>query len=206
MADARAVAMTGLRRLLLFVIGWSAVGRTAAIRRHAVVGPRFQSSRGTVLRNEGRREQVRIGSHVTLLDDELRCYQDGRIVIGDFVWVSLRAQIISVASVEIGSYCIFGRDVYISDSNEHPIDPNVRREQTHRFLMNGTLPDRSAAASAPVRIGDGVWVGERAIILKGVTVGRDSVIAAGSVVTRDVPARSVVAGNPARIVKDLVEG
>jgi len=138
---------------------------------------------------------------VTLLDDELRCYRSGTIVIGDFVWMSLRGQIIAVGSVEIGSYCIFGRDVYISDTNEHPVDPEIRREQTRTSLLTGNPPDRYAAASAPVRIGDGVWIGERAIILKGVTVGPDSVVAAGAVVTKDVPARTVVAGNPARVVK-----
>jgi acetyltransferase-like isoleucine patch superfamily enzyme len=133
----------------------------------------------------------------------LRCYRDGYIVIGDFVWMSLRGQIISVASVAIGNYCIFGRDVHISDTNEHPVDPEIRREQTRSYLLTGNPPDRYAAASAPVRIGDGVWIGERAIILKGVTVGHNFVVAAGSVVTKDVPARTVVAGNPARVVKVL---
>ena len=117
--------------------------------------------------------------------------------------MSLRGQISAVDSVEIGSYCIFGRDVFISDSNGHPIDPDIRREETRLYLLNGVQPDRYAAASSPVKIGEGAWIGERAIILKGVTIGRDSVIAAGSVVTKDVPARTVVAGNPARVVRVL---
>jgi acetyltransferase-like isoleucine patch superfamily enzyme len=117
--------------------------------------------------------------------------------------MSLRGQVIAVDSVQIGNDCIFGRDVYISDTNEHPLDPDLRRDQTRGFLLHGTLPDRYAAASAPVRIGDGVWVGERAIILKGVTIERGAVVAAGSVVTKNVPARTVVAGNPARVVKAL---
>jgi acetyltransferase-like isoleucine patch superfamily enzyme len=190
-------------RALTKVTSWFAFTRAAAFRRRAIVGPAFHPGRRTTLVNEGQPTQVRIGSNVTLLDDELRCYRDGHISIGDFVWMSLRGQIISASSVEIGSYCIFGRDVYISDTNEHPIDPAVRRTQTRSYLLDGLPPDRYTAATAAVRIGDGVWVGERAIILKGVTVGCDSVIAAGSVVTKDVPTRSVVAGNPARVVKVL---
>jgi acetyltransferase-like isoleucine patch superfamily enzyme len=57
---------------------------------------------------------------------------------------------------------------------------------------------------APVRIGDRVWIGARATILKGVRVGEGAVIGAGSVVTRDVPARALVAGNPARVVRENV--
>lgn len=181
----------------------SSLVRRATIRRHAAVGTGFTIAGRTSVRNEGHRDQVRIGSEVTLLDDELRCYRDGQIVIGNRVWMSLRGQVISATSIEIGSDCIFGRDVYISDTNEHPVDPEVRRAQTRAHFLQGTPPDRYAAASSPVSIGDGVWVGERAIILKGVTIGRDSVVAAGSVVTKDVPARSVVAGNPARVVKVL---
>ncbi len=194
------------KRALAPAVGSSSLLRTAALRRHAVIGPGFHCSRHTTLLNEGVADQVRIGRNVTLLDDELRCYSGGRIVIGDSVWMSLRGQIISATSVEIGSHCIFGRDVYISDTNEHPIDPDARRQQTSAYLLNGTPPDRSLAVSAPVRIGDGAWIGERAIILKGVTVGRDSVVAAGSVVTKDVPARTVAAGDPARVVKTLNEG
>jgi acetyltransferase-like isoleucine patch superfamily enzyme len=136
----------------------------------------------------------------------LRYYRDGHIVKGDFMWMSLRGQIISVDCVEIGSYCIFSRDVYISDTNKHPVDPDVRREQTRSYLLTWTPPDWYTAASVPVRIGDGVWIGERAIMLKGVTVGRDSVIAASGVVTKVVPARTVMGGDPARVAKALGEG
>jgi acetyltransferase-like isoleucine patch superfamily enzyme len=57
---------------------------------------------------------------------------------------------------------------------------------------------------APIHIGDGTWVGARAIILPGVTIGRRCLIAAGAVVSRDVPDDTLVAGNPARVVRDLV--
>ena len=177
---------------------------SASIRRHAMVGSDFHAgSRTTVQASE--RGSIHIGHHVTLLDDELRCYGSGTISLGNFIWMSLRGQVISATRVEIGDYCIFGRDVYISDTNEHPLNPIRRREQTIAMLRDGIEPDRTAAASAPVIIGNDVWVGERAAILKGVTIGDGAVVAAMSVVTKDVAARAVVAGNPARVVKTLNE-
>lgn len=178
---------------------------SASVKRHAVVGPDFHPGPTTRVSNAGRQDSVRIGHHVTLLDDELRCYSGGSISVGNFVWMSLRGQIIAAERVEIGDYCIFGRDVYISDTNEHPIDPAVRREQTVALLRDGIEPDRSMAKSAPVIIGNDVWVGERSAILKGVIVGDGAIIAAMSVVTKSVPSRVVVAGNPARVVKTLSE-
>ena len=59
--------------------------------------------------------------------------------------------------------------------------------------------------SKPVHIGNHVWIGRSAIILKGVTIGAGAIVGAGSVVTRDVPARSLVAGNPAKVIKENVE-
>ncbi|CUX51511.1 acetyltransferase-like isoleucine patch superfamily enzyme [Agrobacterium tumefaciens] len=59
--------------------------------------------------------------------------------------------------------------------------------------------------NAPIRIGNHVWIGMRAVILKGVTIGDGAVVAAGAIVTRDVPAGAVVAGNPARVIKDSVQ-
>lgn len=201
------MAIDRIRQLMAAVTGRSAARSLARHRRDleaaVVVGTDFRPSLRTTIANEGSRDQVRIGHHVTLLDDELRCYLRGRITIGNFVWMSLRGQIISTVSVSIGDDCIFGRDVYISDTNEHPLDAGIRREQTRAYLAGGILPDRYTAAAAPVRIGDGVWVGERAFILKGVTVGDGAVVAAGSVVTKDVAAGTIVAGNPARLVKQL---
>jgi len=85
---------------------------------------------------------------------------------------------------------LLGSGVLITDNDAHPIEPEDRN-------------DASKTLIAPVVIEDLVFVGARAIILKGVRIGYGSVVAAGSVVSRDVPARTVVAGNPAREVKKL---
>ena len=77
----------------------------------------------------------------------------------------------------------------IYDSDFHDLAPKTRHE--------------SSGASKPVFIGDNVWIGSRAIILKGVEIGDNAVVAAMSVVTRSVPSNSLAAGNPARVVREL---
>lgn len=89
--------------------------------------------------------------------------------------------------VTIGDEVAIAEDVMIRDSDNHQVGGGSRR------------------SSAPVRIGDHVWVGSRATILKGVTVGDGAIIGAGAVVTRDVPARSLVAGVPATVKRVDVE-
>lgn len=92
-------------------------------------------------------------------------------------------------SVTIGDWCLIS-DCDISDSDFHNLAPRSRH---HR--------PASEAAFAPVVLGRNVWVGARAMVLKGVRVGDDSVVGAGAVVRDDVPAGVVVAGNPAQVVK-----
>lgn len=86
--------------------------------------------------------------------------------------------------ITVGQDCTFSWDVQVLDNDFHAI----------------TVDGVEQPSAAPVRIGDRVWVGTRAVVLKGVTVGDGAVIAAGAVVTKDVPAGAVVAGVPARVV------
>ena len=93
--------------------------------------------------------------------------------------------------ISIGDRVWVGANAIITDTDFHPLDPEKRR--THPLAAN----------TAPVTIEDDVFVGMNALILKGVTIGGGSVVAAGCVVVRDVPPRSVVAGNPARVVREV---
>jgi acetyltransferase-like isoleucine patch superfamily enzyme len=99
--------------------------------------------------------------------------------------------IVCEQAVTIGQRVLVGANCVITDTDFHPLDPIARRE------------DPTRGQTAPVVIGDDVFIGMGAIILKGVTIGPGSVIGAASVVTRDVPAGAVCAGNPARVVRTL---
>ena len=109
----------------------------------------------------------------------------GRMRIGDRVFINSGSVIISTVEITIGDDVAFASDVYVIDSNSHGVEGRP-------FVQ------------APVRIGDGSWIGARAMVLPGVTIGRRVVVAAGAVVTRDVPDDTLVAGNPARVVRALV--
>jgi acetyltransferase-like isoleucine patch superfamily enzyme len=159
----------------------------------------------------GRR--VRTGSHlhwiqgrggIVLGDDVLidgRCHflfaarfaERPLLTVGDRTYIGHGCMFTIGQRVAIGRHCLLAANVSLFDSDGHPTDPAAR-------LAGLPPPDDSAQ---PIVLGDNVWVGTGALILKGVTIGAGAVVAARAVVTRDVPSKVLVAGNPARIVKRL---
>ncbi len=111
----------------------------------------------------------------------------GRIVIGDCVLISPGVRISASDEITIGDGCMIANGAYITDSDWHGLYNRVER----------------SAEVTPVHIGRNVWIGDRATVLKGVSIGDNAVVAAGAVVSKRVPANAVVAGNPARVVKHL---
>jgi len=95
--------------------------------------------------------------------------------------------------IRIGNHCLFAGNVSVFDSSGHPTDP------TKRLLRYPSEPDRVR----PVVIGDNVWIGAYVMIMPGVTIGDNSVVAAGSVVRDSVPPNTIVSGNPAQPVRSL---
>jgi len=108
----------------------------------------------------------------------------GRLRIGDRVFINVGTTLLAVQEIVIGDDVAFANEVYVMDSNSHGIEGRSHVE-------------------APIRIGDGTWLGARAMVLPGVTIGRRVLVAAGAVVTRDVEDDVLVAGNPARVVRSL---
>jgi len=101
--------------------------------------------------------------------------------------------ICSAQSVTIGEGTLLGANVVIADTDFHPIVPEGRRYS------------HADVAVAPVTIQENVFIGMNSLILKGVVIGANSVIGAGSVVTKSIPANVIAAGNPCRVLKPLVE-
>ena len=89
----------------------------------------------------------------------------------------------------MGAYCLIGDSVQIVDADFHGIKPSERRG------FSGDVKS--------VRIGTNVWLGSRVIVLKGVTIGNDSIIAAGAVVVSDIPSSVIAGGVPAKVIKNL---
>ena len=130
--------------------------------------------------------------------------------IGDNVHIG-GAMFISRESITVGNDVTMAWDITIYDHNSHSIHWEDRKndnQQCYEDYINHngnniTNKDWSNVKSAPIVIKDKVWIGFGVTVLKGVTIGEGSVVGAKSVVTKDVPAWSVVAGNPAQVVKQL---
>jgi len=112
-------------------------------------------------------------------------------------------QILAEKRIVIGSHCLISWNVCIADTDFHPLDPMLRRLDAELLAPGGDRARRAPMLVKPVTIEDNVWIGFNASILKGVRIGTGAVVGAGAVVTRDVPACAVVAGNPARIIRTL---
>ena len=110
----------------------------------------------------------------------------GKLTLGNG-YISSNSHIICTNSIEIGNDVAIADGVQIRDSDDHDI------------LYDGYKK------IAPIKICDHVWIGQRATVLKGVTIGEGAIVAAGAVVTKDVPARSIVAGVPARVIKENID-
>ncbi|MGH2723866.1 MAG: acyltransferase [Actinomycetota bacterium] len=117
----------------------------------------------------------------------IRCHE-GFLRIGDRVVFGGRDTVNCYLEVDIGQDCIFADDVYVGDFDHRYQDPEVPIQ-------------RQGIVKAPVRLGPDCWVGAKATVLRGATVGGGTVVGAASVVRGRVPERSVVVGNPGRVVK-----
>ncbi len=127
----------------------------------------------------------------------------GHCSVGDFTLLN-GALVMAEERIEIGSHCLISWNVGIADSDFHPLAPAQRIIDAHALApFFKDRPPRPPIRTAPVIISDNVWIGMNAVILKGVTIGENSVVAAGAVVTKSVPPNVVVAGNPAVITKQL---
>jgi acetyltransferase-like isoleucine patch superfamily enzyme len=166
------------------------------IRSHATsVGERFRA--GSHIPFVSGSGDLRIGDNVTFAGkiSFLLAWRDtpARISIGSDTYIGHNALFSSASSVSVGSHCLLSNDVTVLDSPGHHVDPVLRR---------AGLPPAPEDVR-PVTIGNNVWIGLGALILPGVVIGDDAVIAARSVVTGSIPAGVLAAGSPARVVKHL---
>lgn len=124
----------------------------------------------------------------TIATTELVAGRSGTLEIGSGTFVNYGVSISARLEVRLGRRCLIGTYCLLMDNDFHTLDPDRRLD---------------TPASAPIILEDNVWLGARAIVLRGTTIGEGSVVAAGSVVAGDVPPRSLVGGVPARIIREL---
>lgn len=144
-----------------------------------------QDERGQILRSL----LGRIGERV-VIRPPFRCDYGTQISIGDGSFVNFDCIMLDVAPITVGAACQIATRVQLLTAT-HPIDPEPRR--------------RGWESGAPIAIGDNVWLSGGVIVCPGVTIGEDSVVGAGAVVTRDLPAGVVAVGAPARVLREIGE-
>lgn len=137
--------------------------------------------------------------------------QEGEVHIGDRSYVG-NSQLISRSRIEIQNDVFIAWGCYLYDHDSHSLDYKERENDIMQQLKDYRAgisfienKNWTVVNSKPIKICSNAWIGMNSIILKGVTVGEGAIVAAGSVVTKDVPAWCVVAGNPARVVKEIPE-
>ena len=146
---------------------------------------------------------LQVGEGVTFWRTSLAVEKAGKIIIGDHCYVS-SASLVCAELIVIGDRVLVSGGVTIADSDFHPIAPMQRLADTIALSPIGDRTQRPRVESRPVFIEDDVWIGVNATILKGVRIGAGSVVEPGAVVTHNVPAGVRVAGNPARLVGEVL--
>jgi len=138
----------------------------------------------------GEGAEIHIGNNV-LLERYVRFSMgnNARIYIGDNTYIADFSNLLAIEEINIGKNCAISWHVLFMDTSSHP------------FGYQGEAPTTKVA---PILVKDHVWIGCRAVILKGVTIGEGAIIANNAVVTKDVPPHTMVGGNPARVIKEDV--
>jgi acetyltransferase-like isoleucine patch superfamily enzyme len=170
---------------------------TCRLRQGAVLG-----SSARIRNIRGDTDKIVVGQHTRVLGELLTFAHGGEITIGEWCYVGEGTRIWSAASIVIGNRVLISHSANIFDSLTHPLKAADRHAQVRQIFQTGHPRDISLD-EAPVRLQDDAWIGAGAMVLRGVTVGEAGVVAAGSVVTKDVPPYSIVAGNPAVVVREL---
>jgi len=209
-------ALRVARGYLLFLL--AATERWLLPMKHVEIGRNVRIQRNSSLLIDPLEATLSIGDDTIVYEDsKSEVYGAGHIVVGPSgIFGGVR--VVSRFRVSIGARFLGSWNVFIQDFDPHPLSPEDRAEQV-RAMVEGFRPrfhpipqGTSRVGSSwrfpgePIVIGDDVWVGANVTILKGVAIGSGSIVATGSVVTRgEYPPRSIIAGNPARVVKILAE-
>ena len=140
-----------------------------------------------------------IGANCTMDGVHFAIGREGRVQIGDYCYFT-NAVLLCELELRVGNYVLIGWNATIADTDFHPLAPAERIADALACSPLAQGRPRPAIPRHPVIIEDDVWIGPNATVLKGVRIGQGSFIEAGSLVTRDVPPRSRVLGNPAQII------
>lgn len=151
------------------------------------------------------RDKIKIGENTHIRGELLVFNYGGKIVIGDDCFIGEGSRIWSGDSLTIGNDVLISHNVNIIDTNSHEINAVERSKRYKELLISGHWEDKGSIKTAPIVIEDFAWISFGVTILKGVKIGKGAIIGAKSVVMKDVPDWTIVAGNPAQVIREIPE-
>lgn len=179
------------------------IARRLLRRPTCVLAGGAKISRSAGIRNaSGESEDIQIGNNSLIQGELLTFAHGGKIRIGEWCYVGEGTKIWSALSIIIGDRVLIAHNVNIFDSLTHPLDARARHKEFHMLVTSG-YREKADLDGQMVNIGPDAWIGANATILRGVTVGEGGIVGAGAVVTKSVPAYTIVAGNPARLIREI---
>jgi acetyltransferase-like isoleucine patch superfamily enzyme len=157
-----------------------------------------------VINSTNEPSQITIGKGAYICGELKTLEYGGEIRIGENSYIGYSSKIWSGENITIGKNVLISHNVHIVDTNSHEIDHLTRMDSYSKSLNNGgNYKQKGSVVTASITIEDYAWINFNAIILKGITIGKGAIIAAGSVVTKDVLPFTIVGGNPAVVLKHL---
>jgi acetyltransferase-like isoleucine patch superfamily enzyme len=160
----------------------------------------FIGDKANLVNYSKKKHKLKIGQHSRILGELSIFPNNGEISIGEYCFIGENSKIWSAGKITIGNRVLIAHNVNIHDNISHPLNSEQRHIDFKNFTEKGFLHYTDLHEKAVI-IEDDVWIGFNSTILKGVVLGKGSIIGANTVVTKSVPEYAVVVGNPAQIIK-----
>ncbi len=177
--------------------------RRLAGRATCVLGSESRLTSSARIRNiRGVDEYITVANHSVIAGELLVFAHAGSITVGDWCYVGEGSRIWSAATIRIGNRVMISHNVNIFDNLTHPLSATERHAHFRQIAVTGH-PKFIDLAEKPVLIGDDAWIAAGAMVLRGVVIGEGAIVGAGAIVTSDVPPWTIVAGNPAKVLRQL---
>lgn len=186
----------------LFNVIKKACKKIRCIKNYVIEGDSVIYNMAKILNSTDNPNVISIGKNTHIRGELFVFPHGGQIKIGDYCYLGENSYIWSAKMIKIGDRVLISHNVNIYDSDTHPINPKQRHAQFEAIIIEGH-PKNIDLKEEQINIEDDVWIGTNSIILKGVTIGKGAIVGAGSVVTKDVPPYTIVAGNPAKSIREI---
>lgn len=148
--------------------------------------------------------KISVGDYCLIYGTIITECEHSKVKIGSNVFIGGKTLFDCVDSITVDDDVLISYDCVLADSDNHSISYSIRKRDLADWKKS-QQHNWQTTSSGPIKLSKGSWIGARTIILKGVEIGEGSIVGAGSVVTKNVPPWTIVAGNPARIIREIPE-